>query len=154
MRRMFGWCVERGLIAASPCDGVRPPAKEVARDRLLTDDELVAVWHACGGLGWPFGPLIRLMLATGQRRAEVAGLRRHTVDTSRALWTLPREATKSGREHAVPLSDLALEVLASVPNLGRDLVFSTNGRTAPSRWGNAKARLDRLSGVAGWRLTI
>jgi integrase len=151
--RFLGWAVERGLIEANPADGIKAPAKEVARDRVLDDDELAAVWRACGGMGFPFGLLFRLMIATAQREGEVAGLRWPDVDLDRAVWTLPREQTKADRTHAVPLSDLALEVLIPLPRLhDGELAFSTNGVTPPSGWSRAKARLDRLSGVTGWRL--
>ena len=93
------------------------------------------------------------MIATAQREGEVAGLRWPDVDVDRALWTLPREATKADRAHDVPLSNLALDVLTALPRLhDGELVFSTTGTTAPSGWSRAKARLDKLSGVTGWRL--
>jgi integrase len=152
-RRMLGWAVERGILQANVAAGVRPPAKEVSRDRVLTEDEVAVIWRACGDMGWPFGPLFRLMIATAQRRAEAAGLRYADLDLRRAIWTLPREVTKSDRAHVVPLSELALEVLAGLPRLhDGELAFSTNGATPPSGWSRAKARLDRLSGVTGWRL--
>jgi integrase len=152
-RRLLGWAVERGFVVSNVAVGIKPPAKEVARDRVLTDPELAAVWHACGGLGFPFGPLFRLMIVTAQREGEVANLRMRDVDLDRAVWTLSRKQTKADRAHDVPLSGSAVEVLAALPRLHEgDLAFSTNGVTAPSGWSRAKARLDRLSGVTGWRL--
>lgn len=152
-RRMLGWAVERGIVEANVALGIKPPAKEITRDRVLADDELTAVWRACAEMGHPFGPLFRLMIVTAQREGEVAGLRWPDVDLKRAEWTLPREQTKADRQHTVPLSDLALEVLGALPRLhDGDLAFSTTGTTAPSGWSRAKARLDRLSGVEGWRL--
>ena len=152
-RKMLAWCVERGMIETSPAAGIKPPAKEVSRDRVLDDVEVAAIWTACGSLGFPFGPLVRLMLITAQREGECAGMRWR--DVSHRLWTMPREETKADRgAHEVPLSDLALETLATVPRLhdsDDDMVFSTTGTTPPSGWSGAKERLDRLSGVAGWR---
>ncbi|MGH9550559.1 MAG: tyrosine-type recombinase/integrase, partial [Terriglobales bacterium] len=55
VRRMFVWCVDRGIIDASPCAGLRPPAIERSRDRVLSDDELRSVWLATDEVGWPFG---------------------------------------------------------------------------------------------------
>jgi integrase len=73
------------------------------------------------------------------------------LDADKALWTLPREATKADRAHEVPLSPLALEVLEAVPHTG-DYVFTTNGTTPVSGFGKAKGRADKLSEVTGWRL--
>ena len=114
-RKMLSWCTERGMIEASPAAGIKPPAKEISRDRVLEDWEIAAIWTACGSLGFPFGPLIRLMLLCAQRRGEVAGIRWCDIDGR--IWTLPREQTKADREHTVPLSDLAIEMLACCPAL-------------------------------------
>ncbi|HEX6015399.1 MAG TPA: tyrosine-type recombinase/integrase [Geminicoccaceae bacterium] len=152
-RRLLGWAAERGIVDTNVAASIKAPAKEVARDRVLDDEELASVWRACGGMGFPFGPLVRLMIVSAQREGEVAGLRWPDVDLDRAVWTLPREQTKADRAHVVPLSDLALEVLTPLPRLhDGELAFSTNGITPPSGWSRAKARLDRLSGVSGWRL--
>jgi integrase len=94
-----------------------------------------------------------MMLITAQREGEVAHMEWSQVDLARRTWTLPAEETKAGRAHEVPLPDLAIEVLTTLPRLhDGDLVFSTTGTTAPSGWSRAKQRLDRLSGVTGWRL--
>jgi integrase len=152
-RKLLSWCVERGMIAASPAAGIKPPAKEIARDRVLEDEEIAAIWTACGSLGFPFGPLIRMLMITAQRRGEVAGMRRLDVDVVRAIWTLPREQTKAGRLHTVPLSDLAIEILATTPRLhDGGLVFSVDALAQPSGWSRAKAQLDEVAGVSGWRL--
>ena len=74
VRKLFNWCVGRDIIAASPCVGLRPPVAETSRDRVLTDDEIKAFWKGTEALGYPFGPLFRLMLLTGQREGEVAGM--------------------------------------------------------------------------------
>ena len=79
-RKLLAWCAERGMIEANPAAGIKPPAKEVSRDRVLEDGEIAAVWTACGSLGFPFGPLIRLMLVTAQREGECAGMRWCDVD--------------------------------------------------------------------------
>jgi integrase len=154
IRKLFSWAVERSILDASPVAGVKAPARETSRDRVLTDAELVAVWRACDGLGWPFGPLVRLLIATGARRDEVARMAWPQVDHDAALWTLPREQTKADRAHTVALSDLALDILEALPRLGDGLVFpaSRQGSANPvSGFSVAKRRLDALSGVSGWR---
>lgn len=75
IRKFFNWSVERGYLNQSPAAGISAPAKEHSRDRVLNDDELAAVWAACEKLGFPFGPLFRLLILTAQRRGEVALMR-------------------------------------------------------------------------------
>jgi integrase len=75
LRRMCAWAVERDVIKASPCDAVKTPSVPRSRDRVLPDDELSLVWKACDAIGWPFGPLVQLLVLTGQRREEVAAMR-------------------------------------------------------------------------------
>lgn len=147
--RMFGWCVERGIIDHSPTGGVKTPSRETNRDRVLSDDELIAVWKAAGGIGWPFGTLVQLLALTAQRREEVAGMSWEEIALDRALWTIPKERAKNGLAHEVPLSGPALAILAAIPRTG-PLLFSTTGRTAVSGFSRAKGRLDRCSGVSDW----
>lgn len=151
VRKLFGWAVERDILSASPVANVKPPAREQDRDRVLSDDEVRAIWDACDGLGWPFGPIVRLLLVTAQRRDEVATMRREDLQLEPGLWVVPRTETKSDRLHEVPLSPLAVEVLAGLPQFDGPLVFSTTGVTAVSGFSKAKLRLDDLSGVSGWR---
>ena len=153
LKKLFSWAVARDLLEANPAAGVQAPGKEIARDRVLTDAELKAVWKACEGLGYPFGSLFRLLILTGQRRDEVA--RMAWPDIEDGAWTLPREITKSDRLHVVPLSGLAAETIEAVPQIeGCDLFFpSRNGMDRPvSGFSKAKAQLDILSGVGEWRL--
>jgi integrase len=155
VRAMLAWAADRGIIEASPAARIRAPGAEVARDRVLAPGELAAVWQACDGLGWPFGPIVRLLALTAQRRDEVARMAWPDLDLERRLWTLPRALTKADRLHEVPLSGLALEVIESLPRVGAGLLFPANrrGEARPvSGFSKAKARLDRLSGVSGWRI--
>ena len=153
IKKLFGWAVARGLLEATPAAGVQAPGKETARDRVLTDTELKAVWEACESLGYPFGPLFRLLILTGQRRGEV--VRMAWPDIEDGTWTLPREITKSDRLHVVPLSGLAVETIKEIPQIeGCDLLFpSLRGTDRPlSGFSRAKRQLDTLSEVEGWRL--
>jgi integrase len=156
LRKLFSWAMERDIVNASPVATVKAPAREVSRDRVLSDHELVAVWRACDGLGWPFGPLVRLLIATGARRDEVASMAWSDLDLDRRLWTLPRELVKTDKAHVVPLNDLTLEIIEGLPRIeGARLVFpaSKAGSSNPaSGFSRAKRRLDELSAVSGWRL--
>jgi integrase len=149
-RKMCSWAVERGLIERSPCEGLSAPSSEKTRDRVLSDEELRLVWVAAGELGFPFGPIVRLLVLTGQRRAEIAESSWSEIDLKKKLWVIPASRTKNGRAHDVPLSPAAIEILAALPRFARsggeqDFVFS--GRTTPpSGYSRAKTRLDRATG--------
>jgi integrase len=143
-RRLFGWAIERGLLEDSPCNRIKAPTTERSRDRVLRNEEIKALWRACETIGWPFGPLVQLLLLTGQRREEVAGMRWSELDLTRKLWILPQGRVKNGRGHEVPLSDEALAVLQQLPRVvaPTDLVFSTNHNRPVSGFSRAKRRLD------------
>ncbi len=130
LRGLFSWCIERELVETSPCDHVKAPPRPPARDRVLTDEELKLVWQGAEALGHPFGPIVQLLILTGQREAEVAGMARGEVDLEAAMWILPKERTKNSREHAVDLSPQAVALLAAIPHTG-DLLFPA--RRAPAR---------------------
>ena len=108
---------------------------------MLSDDELRWLWRACEKIDWPFGPLVKLLLFTGQRRDEIASLQWSELDLGKRTWTLPREKAKNNRAHEIHLSDAAVEVLKSLPRTGA-LVFTSTGSTAVSGFSRAKRRLD------------
>ena len=110
----------------------------------------MAFWKGCDDLGRPFGPALKLLLVTGQRRDEVVRMRWNHLDLEEALWTLPKAETKSGRQHEVPLSPLALEIIQAQPRNG-EFVFTTTGKSPISGFSKGKVRLDNLSGLADWR---
>jgi integrase len=144
IRAMFNFALRRGLIDANPALLVTPPGAERARDRVLSDEEVRAVWQASYTLSYPFGPWFRLLLITGQRRSEVSRMRCADLDLERAVWTLPAAATKAGRAHIVPLAPLAVDLLRSLPRMLGPYVFSTDGGEKPIRgFAKAKVRLDR-----------
>ena len=141
LRRLFNWALARDLIATSPCTGVEAPALSPARDRVLTDDELRWFWQACDALGPPFAPLFRVLCLSGQRREEVGAMRWSELDG--ALWTIPAERVKNGREHSLVLPSPALALINSMPRVeGCPFVFSTTGETPVSGYSEAKRRLD------------
>jgi integrase len=153
LRALFNWAIEKDRISASPVDHMKPPTKERARDRALTDDEIRWFWQACDEIGWPFGAVFKLLLLTAQRRDEVGGMKWTEIDVDKRTWTLPRHRVKSDRGHEVHLSDAAIEVLRSLPRIvsagnERDLVFTATGTTAVSGFGNAKRRFDLIMAEA------
>jgi integrase len=153
LRTFFGWAVANNLLAADPTAGVRKPAKETPRDRVLTDDEIRRFWNGTEQLGRPFGQVFRLMLLTAQRESEVAGLAWSELDLDARTWTIPGARAKNGKPHIVHLNGLAIEVLDQVHHIvDQDLLFSGNGRTPVSGFSSAKSRLDTAMGAADWVL--
>lgn len=152
VRRMFSWAEERGKIEASPVVNVKAPAEEKSRDRVLTDNEVIAFLRASERAGDPFGPLFRLLLLTAQRREEVAAAKWSEIDLQDGLWTLPADRVKNGRAHVLPLSDQARELIGGLPSRGRsEFLFPARFarvKNAPPRavsgFGRTKERLDAL----------
>ena len=142
-RKMCRWATARGIIERSPCEGVSAPSPETRRDRVLTGDELRLVWTASEALGWPFGVCVQLLMLTGGRRDEIAGMMWCELDLAARTWTLPAGRTKNGREHVVPLSDAAIDILADLPRVEGRFVFSTTTTTPISGFSKAKAEIDK-----------
>ncbi len=109
---------------------------------MLSDDELRWLWEACGVIGWPFGPLTKLLLLTAQRRDEVASLEWPEIDFKNHLWTMPRERTKNDRAHEVQLPNAAIDLLRSMPRVDDVLAFTTTGESAVSGFSRSKRQLD------------
>lgn len=153
LNHFFGWAVEREIIESSPCANIRQPNKPNSRDRVLTDDELRRIWKASDAAGYPFGPMVKLLILTIARRTEVAAMTWEELSGQENLWRLPEERSKNGIAHEVHLAPAALDVLASVPRVG-DFIFSTRDNRPVSGFAKMKARLDSLmgDGVPAWTL--
>ena len=149
---MFGWLLDHRKIDTNPCVGVRKPDAARARERVLSDAEIVKFWNACDQITEPFGRLFRLLLLTGCRLNEVARMRRSEL--SGDIFTIPGSRTKNHRTHVVHLSQMARDILASVVNTtGGDIIFTTTGTTPVSGWSSIKRRLDAVMGnIPPWRL--
>ena len=168
LKRLFRFAMSRDAIETDPAQALILPGAEVQRKRTLSDDEIRAVWQATDPANqtdetnragrpkphpsmFPWGPYFRLLLLTGQRRGEVAGMRWADIDLKARTWALASEATKSARAQIVPLSDAAMEVLEGLPRLTIEAdgetvqspyVLTTNGRAPIAAFGKAKNWLD------------
>ncbi len=112
VRKWFNWMFAKDIIKTlSPCAGVEPPAKENSRERVLSESEICSLWTASDLLGHPFGPFVKLLILTGQRRSEVAGISWSEIDADKRIWTLPGERTKNGETHTLPLSPQAWAII-------------------------------------------
>jgi integrase len=160
VRRMFSWACERDLLEASPCFGVKAPSPEVSRDRVLSDDELRLVMRAAEKLEAPFGPYVRMLVLTLQRRNEVSGMKWGELNLAEATWTLPASRTKNASEHILPLPGAAMAILEAMKKerfADALFVFTGTGRSPVSGFAKLKKRIDRLieaengEPIAPWR---
>ena len=153
VRRFFDWAIEQHAygIGVNPCAGLKPTrivGEKRARDRILTDDELFAFWRATGHMGYPAGPLYRLLILTGLRLNEVADAKWSEFDLRNGIWIVPaaRMKGKDGRvaDHVVPITDDIAAILESLPRFkSGDFVFSaTFGKTPVWVSDKIKKRLD------------
>ena len=148
-----GW-IELPMLPRKGASRSAPPP--APRDRALSDDELAAVWKASGGEPPKLRAFVRLLILTGCRREEAAGIATGEVDRAAALWRLPAWRAKNNREHVMPLSDLALGELGAVwpehgEEAGADWRLLGAGGGAFSGFSRLKARIDAAAGIAPWR---
>jgi len=171
LRRIMSWHASRSDDFRSPIvrGMARTKPAESARDRVLTDDELSAVWKAAGKMQNAFGSYVRFLLLTAARRNEAAHMRRDEIEGNRIVeisgsdgvkrkmpitaWTIPAKRNKGKRDHVVPLSGAALAVLDNLPVVGDGkIVFTHDGSHHIGGFSKFKSALDKASGVTGWRL--
>ena len=155
---IINWAIDHGdleiNLLASPSRGRRRTGilRRTRRDRVLNPEELRSIWVSCGEVGEPFGTIVRLLILLGQRRDDVGSMQRAELHLEEALWIIGANRYKTGIEHAVPSPPVAVELLRRVPAIDDRYVFSTSPGTRFSGFSKSKMRLDRLSGVSGWRL--
>ena len=141
------------MLSSSPCLGIKKPTPNNARDRVLDIGEMALVWNGAELVGYPFGPIVKLLMLTAQRRNEVASIQRSQLDFEANTWTLPAELTKNGRQHAVPLAPHAASLLRTLPHFTSDYVFPARGENPVfAHFSRGKLKLDALAGVKEWTL--
>jgi integrase len=147
---LFSWGMAEGRVESNPVVGTIR-VEEHSRERVLDFDELRLIWNALPDSD--FGSIMKLLMLTGARANEIAGLRREELRDAAIL--LPGSRTKNGREHLIPLSALARAILTDHlqhKDEERRLVFGR--RTGPfSGWSKCKLALDhRIAEIAGQSL--
>jgi integrase len=148
-RACWAWAVKRGALEANPWEATPKPAAETSRERVLTDAELGDLWNATTELGEPWSGLFRMLVLTGQRRGEVAGMAWAELDLEAKTWTLPAARTKNSRSHIVPLVPEAQAIIKAMPRReGAALVFEGVRKTTPTGFGKLKATLDATMAAA------
>ena len=157
---LFGWMRRRGHIERNPIEYIDKPEAPASRDRVLNDLELSVIWKASYNLAQPFGPFVRLLILTIQRRGEVAAMNWLELDRKAATWIIPADRAKNGMAHIVHLSKAVISELDALaggikwPKAG--FVLTTTGRSPISGISKAKRALDLKVAeemeIPAWRL--
>ncbi|MEY4889179.1 MAG: hypothetical protein RIQ75_309 [Pseudomonadota bacterium] len=154
----WNWAMQRGCVVENPFPAMAKPKGPKARDRVLTDDETAAIWTATGAIRAPLGAFYRVLLLTGQRREEVAGMKWDELDRATATWVIPAYRAKNDTTHIVPLSPAVLAELDTLALAKREMakdewldahiwpnsgpVMSIRGGVSLSCFSQAKSLLD------------
>jgi integrase len=157
LKTMFNDAMRRGVLDANPVGMVKKPTKEHPRERSLTDTEVGWLWQAAGAMDWPWGDFMRILLLSGQRRAQVQMLEWPEVDMANRVWRNPAAKMKSARPYEIALSELMVEVLEHARDAARQrgmldergLVFHIDGKPLTG-FAQAKCKLDvAMEEIAG-----
>jgi integrase len=153
LKVLLNWAIARDILETSPCDRIVPKAlfgEKRIRERVLSDDELLALWRGANRVGYPFGALVQMIMLTGGRLNEVASAQWNEFGPK--LWTIPAERFKMNAVHLVPLTDAMSRLLDTLPRWKRgDFIFTTTGGERPySGFSSAKAKLDHQM-LLSWR---
>ena len=147
-RGFFNWAVRNRLLERNPIGGLRLPAKVQARERVLTDAEIFEIFGKAREFRYPFGPIVRLLALTGQRRNEIGSLRWEWIDQENRLISFPSVATKNRRTHLIPYGEVTSTIIRDLPVLG-EWVFPArvddvrgNPTTSFNGWSRAKRDFD------------
>ncbi len=147
------WAWEREYLSEHIGAATKRAAIEKPRERVLSLDEVRALWRTTYEMGDLWGPFLRILILTGQRRGDVSGARWSEIDLDARRWVIPGERTKNSKPHIVHLSDPALaEFVGLREGASGDLIFSTTGETSVSGFGKMKLRIDKLVKIEDWRL--
>jgi integrase len=156
--RIFNWHSIRSDHFVNPLPRGMRASNSQKRSRILTDDEIRAVWRAAEAQGGPYASLLMFLLLTGARRAEAAEMPWDEVEGG-TDWVLPPERNKPMHRSKVkvdlvrPLSPAALAVIEKLPRIGKGkFVFTMDGRRPINGFAKCKIRFDQACGVTGWTL--
>jgi integrase len=146
---LFTWAMRSGIAEANPVIGTPEPEDSAPRERVLSDEELAAIWRACGDDD--HGRIVKLLTLTGCRRDEIGGMRWDEFDPDAGMWTLPAERAKNKRALMLPLPPAAWRIIESVPRMvGRDRLFGVRSAAGFCTWSRDKVKLNKRCGVTDW----
>jgi integrase len=147
----LNWAVEREWIEHNPAVAIKKRKIEAARERVLSHDELRAIWRAADDLTDPSRALVKMLILTGQRRDEIRCLPWAELDLDNQTWTLPAARNKGKRDHKLPLAAAVVALLDELPRLG-PFVFTVDGAKPYAGTKRLKQILNRDTGITGWVL--
>jgi integrase len=151
IRKLFNWAEDsdRFGLEESPAARIRDQTigvigKDLKRTRVLNDTELRDVWRAAGAVRYPFGPLVQLLILTGQRLNDIGRAQREEIDVAAGMLFVPPERYKTGVAHEVPLTPAAIDIVKALPKFSGEYMFTTTGGRRPiGGFSKMKAQLDR-----------
>lgn len=150
-KTLFNWFAKRRMIPASPMAGVEPPHRSIPRERALSGGELAALWQSLERHSSAhFAAIVRLLILTGQREAQIGGLRAEYIDYEHRTITWPGAVMKSGKQHQIPYGDLAAAILDTLPRQG--LLFPTRTKGAYTNWSTGIRALRKLCPIPHFTL--
>jgi integrase len=150
---LFSWAMREGYAAQNPVVNARQVKPVKPRDRVLTPSELVAIWKNLADDD--YAKVVKMLILTGSRRSEVGGMRWSEIDLDEGTWTLPKERSKNGLAHTLPLVPMLREIIAAVPKRdglrGGDVLFGY-GPLGFQDFHNGRRELDERISLPPWRL--
>jgi integrase len=136
-------------------DGILPPKKNKGRERALDDAEIKGYWLAADEIcrtninmfktGLLFGSFFKLLLLTGQRRNEVAGMEWSELDLTEGVWTIASHRAKNGKSHIVHLNQLAIDIIKQIPQTHPKFVFTKTQHSHINGFATTKEKLDSMT---------
>ncbi len=153
IRPMFNWAVDEGIMPISPWIGLKAGATAQERDRVLGDNEWLALWNATENVPYPFGPWVHALMLSAQRLSNVAQMEWSEIHGD--TWVIPKEKMKATRPdkakaHEVPLSRALADLVATQPRRGA-FVFTTTGDKPIVPGSKLRMKLENTTGVTDWR---
>jgi len=146
---MFSWAMQMGICDANPVVNAFKPKTPESRARVLSSTELTGIWRSLANDD--YGKVIKLLVLTGCRRQEIAGMRWSEFAPDMTTWTLPGERSKNGLAHTLPVTPLMRSIIDSVPRRDRfDILFGY--RHGFTSWVQGKQALDERLGLPPWRV--
>ena len=153
LRKMYNWAIERDVLEFNPCSHIKKPVPIKERERVLNKREIKDFWDACNCVGYPYGPICKILLLTGQRCNEIATLKWSYVDEAEKIIRVPAENIKAGRGHDIPITDDVIKILNELPKFRGEYIFTTcHGKKHVAGFGKAKKQfLEKFNPTNDWR---
>jgi integrase len=141
---MSSWAIQMDLMDENPIINAFSPKQPEPRDRVLTNAEIASIWKALDA--YDHGKVVKLLLLTGCRRKEIAGMDRQEFSEDMSTWTLPKERSKNGKPHTLPITPLMREIIESIPRRFNIDVLFGRGKVGFTSWSVPKRELDKKLG--------